>query len=493
MSLQSDVLLGVQSPQIVLLPVDVHSLDAAEEAIELADAYGFCRGGPPDESQCFNLRAGMGTRADGSWAAKSMGDCQPRQNGKNDIIAIREGWGLIVGGERLILHTAHEAATAKQSFERMVEVFDDSELRAKVRNIRFANGEQGIHMKSGRQLLYRTRTGSAGRGFAEADLVVYDEAQNIQGEQLAASAPTKLANPNSQSWYAGSAGLFTSTAWWRLRKRALAGKPGRYAYCEHTAEQVSMVEGRIVSVRPDPLDRRAWAMANAAYGWRIPDENLLDLYEELGPEKFARECLGVWDPESGGDDGAWPPGVFEAVVQPGAEPSGRIVVAVDATPDRSAGAVALAGGGVVALVTDERGQRLPVRFRDLADEAIRLARKFGSAVALDPAGPANAIVPALEEAGVEVFPVAGQAFGAACGAFHSAVSDGVVTVRRHADLTAAVGSAVMKPTGDSWRWARRDLAVDVSPLVAVTLAWWAAQQVVPDEVFSGGFVDLDDL
>jgi hypothetical protein len=35
------------------------------------------------------------------------------------------------------------------------------------------------------------------------------------------------------------------------------------------------------------------------------------------------------------------------------------------------------------------------------------------------------------------------------------------------------------PKGDVWVWARKDLSVDVSPLVAATLAWWASSQAVP--------------
>ena len=62
MSLNDAVLLGVQRPQIVLLPVDVVSLDAATEVIELADTYGICRGLPLDESQRFTLTAALGER-----------------------------------------------------------------------------------------------------------------------------------------------------------------------------------------------------------------------------------------------------------------------------------------------------------------------------------------------------------------------------------------------------------------------------------------------
>jgi hypothetical protein len=39
-------------------------------------------------------------------------------------------------------------------------------------------------------------------------------------------------------------------------------------------------------------------------------------------------------------------------------------------------------------------------------------------------------------------------------------------------LDAAVAGAAKRPLGDSWAWARRGLSVDISPLVAVSLARW---------------------
>ena len=39
-------------------------------------------------------------------------------------------------------------------------------------------------------------------------------------------------------------------------------------------------------------------------------------------------------------------------------------------------------------------------------------------------------------------------------------------------LDAAVAGAGKRPLGDSWAWARWGLSVDISPLVAVSLARW---------------------
>jgi hypothetical protein len=138
--------LGVQVPTVLHSPPDVVSLAAAEDAIELADAYGVCDGYPLAESQKLTLRNGGGERADGLWAATRIADFGPRQGtGKNDKIAAWELAHLLLFGTELILHTAHEFPTANESFLRLVAVFENwDDLRAKVARIRYANGEQGI-------------------------------------------------------------------------------------------------------------------------------------------------------------------------------------------------------------------------------------------------------------------------------------------------------------------------------------------------------------
>jgi len=47
-----------------------------------------------------------------------------------------------------------------------------------------------------------------------------------------------------------------------------------------------------------------------------------------------------------------------------------------------------------------------------------------------------------------------------------------VAVRSHSALTAAVMGASTRPSGDAWRWDRRDDTVDISPLCASTVALW---------------------
>jgi hypothetical protein len=497
MSLLADELRGVQTPQIVHQPPDVVSLDAATECIELADAYGVANGNPLDESQKFTLRLALGERVDGSWAASTVADFEARQAGKNDTLNARELGGLFLFDEQLLIHTAHEFPTANEAFLRLVGVLENwDDLRRKVARIRYANGEQGVELLSGQRLKYRARTGGSGRGFAGVDFIAYDESQNLQPEHVAASAPAQLANKNSQAWYSGSGGLSTSEIAWRLRMRALLGAGGRLAYVERTAEILSIAaDGQLVSVRPaDVLDRAAWAKAYAAYGTRITDEKILDLYAMLGPERFARECLCVWDPLPGvaGEPvislGVW------AKLRDDGPPTWHepIVLGVDASPDRQWSSIAFAanrsdGLGYVELLKHERGVAW------LAESIIRNREEWGDPlVAVDTSSPAASVLAELEAAGVRVAKFGPAKLAQACGAFIDAVTDRAL--RHHDDLPfgPALLAARQRQVGDGWAWSRRDSTSDITAIVAATLAFGALPAAGTNEHTSSPVVDLGD-
>lgn len=479
-----DVLLGAQVPSIMHRPPDVHSLDDAEEAIELAEQVRGPLGRPMFGAQREMLRLALGSRPDGKWSAFEVADVQPRQNGKGDSIEARELAGLFLFGEQLLIHTAHEFPTANEAFLRMVAVIEsDRWLSSKVQRIRFANGEQGVELKSGGRLKYRARTGGAGRGFAGADLVVYDEAYALKAEHVAASLPTLSTSPNAQVWFASSAGLGYSSALWRLRVRALAGEAGRLAYSEFTAEDVALdAQGRPRSTPIDVEDRRLWALANPAAGSLISWEYLEAEFAAMGEEKFARERLGVWDPLEGSEgrepkipaDG-W--AGTATVDLPAMEP-GSVVVAFGVTRDGSHSSVAVGAGSITSPYVELIEHREGVGW--LPAFLVELCRRWSPlAVGCNNAGPAGAqvapVLTAMRDAGLDpdlMHPLGPAAYRDACGGFFTDVIEG--RLRRPADgqgpLDLAAGDATERPLGDAWVWDRRASTVPISPLEAVTIA-----------------------
>jgi hypothetical protein len=102
-----------------------------------------------------------------------------------------------------------------------------------VKSVKRSHGEEGVYLKDGRKLLYKTRTKGGGRGFS-ADLLILDEAMFIAEAFLGALMPVISARPNPQMWYTGSAvdqeKMEHGIVFARLRERALVGKAGRMAY-----------------------------------------------------------------------------------------------------------------------------------------------------------------------------------------------------------------------------------------------------------------------
>lgn len=447
------------------------SLAAAEDAIALADRYGVADGYPLDESQRFTLRTAMGERADKSWSASTVCDFEPRQSGKNDALAARELYGLIGMGEKLIIHTAHEFPTANESFLRFAALFENwDDLRAKVRRVYYANGAQGIEFRSGQRILYKTRTGGSGRGFAKADLVVYDEAQHLKAEHVAASGPARLVNPNAQAWYMGSGGFAWSKNAWRLRRRALTGEGSpRFAYVEHTAEKVSVVDGRMVSVRPaDLLDRDAWAEAHPAYGHRISDESLLGLFDELGPDDFGRECLCIWEPEETDDTSelvaGWP-----ALADAGSVIASHHQIGLDVSPDRRWSSFGAAGRRDDGRLHVEAWEHRPGTSWVL-EVAVASWLLRHIPIRIQTSSPAGAFIAPLKERGVEVVEMSVGDHAQALGQFLDACANDQLRHLGGVSLSAAVKGAVVRTSGDVDVLGRRSSKTDITPLVAVTLA-----------------------
>ena len=481
----TSVLLGCQRPQILHLPPGVVSHDAATEAIELAESIGLVL----DESQRFTVQCAMGTRGDGSWAAFEVADVEPRQNGKNCAIEARELWGLFLAREDLQIHTAHEFATANESFLRLAGLIESSdELRRRVARIRYANGEQGIELLNGCRLKYRARTGGAGRGFAGASTVYLDEALYLEPAHIGALMPTMATAASKgmepQVWYASSACLTRSAVMWRIRLRAIKGGAGRLAYVEHTAEQVSInAEGLVLSVPPDPDDRQAWALANAALGVRISEEFVAGERDAMPPAEFLRERLGVWDPAPMDDrpDRPVPPEIWEQRVEPGSSIAAELVLGVGVLPEMAGASIAAVGrrkDGLTHLeVIDSRPGTAWVegRLKEL------LAAHRVRAVAVDVGGPSVGLLPELvrltDGSSSDLAKVSGADYQGACAAFVAAVVDDKVRHLGQAWLATAIGGARRRAVGQSWVWDLRSGDCDASPLVAVTVALRALEQL----------------
>lgn len=470
---------GSQRPGLLHLPDGSEAY--VDDALYLLGEWGFSF----DEAQRFVLASSLREMPDGRWAAKEVGIEEPRQNGKGEKIEGRECLGLFLFGERRLIHSAHEFATASEALDRMDDrIGQNPKLKKRVRTIKRSHGEEGVYLKDGRTLRYKTRTKGGGRGFS-ADLLILDEAMYIAEAFLGALMPVISARPNPQMWYTGSAvnqmTMENGIVFARLRQRALEHQPGRMAYFGWSA---AYRDGKVIFETPADVPREVAAdpetvaVANAALGSRIDVEHaVVTERQAMSHEQYCVERLGVGDWPKVSDDvtEGWEvisEGAWSDRLDPASAIVGTPVLSYDVTPDRSYSAIGAAGFREdgqrhVQVLEHGRGTAwLPGRLAELVEEF------DAGPVKADLSGPAASVVPKLEALEVEVDALTAKDHAQASGAFFDGVDQGEVWHIGQDELNAAVKGAAKRKLGEAWAWGRVQSGVDISPLVVVTLANW---------------------
>lgn len=474
---------GWQLPRIENLPGGIDHPDT-EAALELVAAAGIIL--DPWQKHVFrhSLR-----RKDGKWAAFEVGLVVPRQNGKNELLAARELAGLFVLGERTLIHSAHRFDTSIEAFRRLKGIIENTpwllrevkHLNGKPIGIRNSHGQEGIELRNGARIGFRTRVKGGGLGFT-ADFLGLDEAQELAEAVLAALVPTLSARPDPQMWYTGTAvdqfrhdlGFVLA----RVRARGATGTDPSLAYFEWSVDAETPD-----AVTPDmAADPSNIAQANPALGIRIDREHITK--ELAGAMTFREYCvdrLGVGD---------WPPTdeFALAVIDPRrwaemcerlSAPADRspVVFAFDVSPDRKKASIVVAGKRsdqksihVEVIAAREGTDWLPATLSQLSKE-------FKPAMILcDSVGPVASVVQDVERLGVKVKTLSTTEHAEACGKLFDAVEASQIRHRGDPELLEAIKGATQRPLGDRWAWSRRNSRVDITPLVAATFAHWGASQ-----------------
>lgn len=277
---QGVALLEGQAPPRILHAPRVRD-NAWEDVSDLVAAYGLTL----DQWQEEVLRAGLGERSDGRWAARQVGVSAPRQQGKTMLIVARVLAGLLLFDEKVIIVSAHRQDTARETFFRLVQIIEDNpKLEERVDFIARSEMREFIRMKSGQEVRFKARTSSSGRGFS-CDCLMLDEAQILSTEAWAAILPTMSARPNPQVWLMGTppTPADDGEVFGRIRNAGIDGSERTIAYLEWSA-----------APDDDFDDPRTWAKANPAFGGRISMEAIESERASMGDEQFAMERLGMW-------------------------------------------------------------------------------------------------------------------------------------------------------------------------------------------------------
>lgn len=475
-------MLVTSAPRVESAPPAVSSL--GRDAVELAASAGLVL----DRWQADVLERALGVRGDGKWAAFEVGLVVSRQNGKGAILEARELAGLFLLGERMIIHSAHQFDTSLEAYRRLRFLIEETpELDAQVRRYMNSHGEEGIELKTGARIRFRTRTKGGGRGFS-SDCLVLDEAMVLPEFSHGALLPTLSARPNPQVWYTGSAvdqfvhddGIVLA----RLRERGLKGDDPSLAYFEWSAADAG--------VNPDALElevvlnREAWAAANPGLGTRISEEHVEYEQRSMDARTFAVERLGVGD---------WPVTnrkvqsvidleVWKSLLDVKSAPTDPVCFAFDVSPNRSSGSIAVSASrdddlAHVEVVDHRQGTGWMV---DRLEELWQ--KHLPSAIVCDKASPASSLLDELGQRGVTVHAATASEHARACGMIFDLVEQGRLRHLGQSSLATAIAGAKTRPLGDAWAWARMKSSADITPLVASTLALWAAMREQPS-VYEG--------
>jgi hypothetical protein len=451
----------------------------ADAAIDAAAHAGLVL----DEWQREDLRAMMAVDEAGRWLHFEFGENVPRQNGKGGILEARE-LALLVGetSERLGVHSAHEFATSQEHFRRLEELIQNTpDFHAKVRDrggYRHSHGDESINMKDGRRIVFKTRTKSGMRGFAGVDFMALDEAMIINLSSHGAMMPTLRASKcphGPQLVYTGSAVDQEihehGVVWARIRERGIAGDDESLGYVEYSvdAEHPDDVSDEMA------LDRELWRRANPALGTRISEEHMAREQRSMSPRTFAVELLGVgdWPATDGSADVLISADDWAAIKDETSVLMDPVCVAFDVSPTRRV--------SIVAAGRNERGD-LGVELIHcragtgwVEDRLVELYRAHEiQEVVCDGFGPAAAIARKADEAGIKIRLLDSGDYGKACGVFVDAIGERTLRHLGQDELDAAIRGARARPLVDRWAWSRTKSTVDISPLVAATLALYSA-------------------
>lgn len=271
-----DVRIGEQTPtKSVILPYDESMGDEAIELYEKSGRIAY-------DWQKFIVNALMAKNGQDLWTHMNFGYSVPRQNGKNEIIAIRELFGLL-NGERII-HTAHRTQTSGTAFKRLVSILEESgyENQVDFTSIR-ARGNESVELADGGRIDFRTRTSLGGLG-ESFDLLVIDEAQEYTDDQQSALQYTIAASPNPQTIYLGTPPTphSSGTVFTTLRDNTLQGSTEDTGWAEWS-----------VDVQSDVRDKDLWYLTNPSLGLRVSERNIQG---EVGKDDidFNIQRLGLW-------------------------------------------------------------------------------------------------------------------------------------------------------------------------------------------------------
>ena len=386
-----------------------------------------------------------------------------RQNGKTHLARMRILAGLFLFGEKNIVAMSSNRNMALDTFRQVANTIEDNPfLKAQVRQIRYANGQESITLLNGAryEIVAATRDGSRGK---TADLLYIDELREVSEEAFKAAVPVTRARPNSQTLLTSNAGDAFSTVLNDMREKALSYPSKTFGFYEYSAP---------MEARQQIHNKNYWVMANPAIGHTVSLEAIEESIATNSIEATLTETFCIWIDSQ---VSPWTFGSIEACTDSNLLlPIGVMtVLAFDVSPSRRSGALVGAqitpdgkiGVGVIETYTSE----VAIDEIKMASAINEWAIKYRPThIGYDKYATAS-IAQRLTQSGHKLVDISGQPFYQACGELADALSNLRLVHQGQPEWINSMNNCAMKTNDSGFRLVRRKSAGDVTAAIATAM------------------------
>lgn len=410
--------------------------------------------------------------ATGRFAYREVGLTVPRQSGKTTLLLAVIFARALAKSRQNIRYTAQTGAEArKKLIDDWLPAVESSPFHKRgLFRTRLTNGHEALKFRNGSHVGLVATTKKAGHG-GTIDQAILDEAfahPDARLEQALRPAMITRTDPGSQLWVVSTAGTPEDSPYlWdkvtKYRQVVGAGLNHSVCYFEWSAEDDL-----------DPADPATWWSCMPALGHTQTVEAIQSELEGMASlSEFERAYLNRWKTAS--TDPVIPLVLWNELVDEQSTMLDPVCFAFDVTPDSSHSAIGAAGrraDGKLHVEVIEQGPGtgwIPDRLKQL------VAAHRPVAVLCDTTGTAGGVLPRLGNIGIEVKTVSAKEHAQACALFLDTVSEKGLRHLGQPELVAAIDGATKRTLVDAWAWSRVNSSVDISPLVATTLALWGYQ------------------
>lgn len=399
----------------------------------------------------------------------------PRQSGKTTLLlSLMVHRALGFGVRQSIVYTAQTQKAARKKWEEEhVQALRASRFAKQIK-VRYTIGSEQIKWENGSRHSLTAPTEKAGHG-ETIDQATIDEAFAQEDNRLEqALRPAMITRPQPQLYIVSTAGtarsLYLKDKVDNGRAKVDAGVDSSVAYFEWSAPEDA-----------DPESPDTWMRCMPALGHTININAIRSDFEDMKLAEFRRAYLNQWSDEI--------PELWLVIseqdwlavedINSTIPEENKIAFGLDFTPERSFGTIVAAGMNQHNKLHLEIPSNEATGLFDhrpgtswMVPRMVELHRKWNPcAVVIQANSPAGSLIPELEARGIEVVTPSATDYAGACGNFYDRVyANQLAHVGQHPFLIALAGAQKMDLGEGAWKWNRKAVTVDISPLVAGTLA-----------------------